>query len=300
MVDHDRLFKQLLSTFLLEFLDLFAPELAREVEADSVEFMDKETFTDAVAGDRHIVDLLARVRVRGLPGCVLVHVEPQANDKDIDKFPQRMFRYFAGLEARHPNVPIYPVAVFSFDRPRQPDMYEMALPGLKVLEFRFRRVQLNQLSWRDYVRHHNPVAAALMSCMRIEPRDRWRVKFACVRLLRRLQLEPGKAVLVGAFVATYLKLDDEERRLYERKVRSLPAKEGEAIMQLTTEWHEEGRREGVTATVLRQLRRRLGEVATPAVARIDALPVEQLERLADDLLDFSTPADLARWLDQQI
>ena len=71
-------------------------------------------------------------------------------------------------------------------------------------------------------------------------------------------------------------------------------------MQLTTEWHEEGRREGVTATVLRQLRRRLGEVATPAVARIDALPVEQLERLADDLLDFSTPADLARWLDQQI
>jgi len=226
MVDHDRLFKQLLSTFFLEFLQLFAPELAEEVEAGPVEFMDKETFTDAIAGDRHIVDLLARVRVRGMPGCVLVHVEPQANDNDIGKFPQRMFRYFAGLEARHPDVPIYPVAVFSFDRTPQPDTYEMALPGLKVLAFRFRVVQLNQLSWRDYLKHHNPVAAALMSCMRIEPKDRWRVKVDSVRLLVRLKLVPGKAGMVARFVDTYLKLDGRERRLYERKVQSLPAKEG--------------------------------------------------------------------------
>jgi hypothetical protein len=133
--------------------------------------MDKETFTDAVAGDHHVVDLLARVRVRGIAGYVLVHVEPQARENDIKKFPQRMFRYFAGLEARHSDVPIYPVAVLSFDRLPQPDRYEMALPGLKVLEFRFRQVQLNQLSWREYMQHHNPVAVAFMTHMRIEPKD---------------------------------------------------------------------------------------------------------------------------------
>jgi hypothetical protein len=32
-IDHDQLFKQLLSTFFLEFLDLFAPELATNIES---------------------------------------------------------------------------------------------------------------------------------------------------------------------------------------------------------------------------------------------------------------------------
>ena len=131
MVDHDRLFKQLLSTFLLEFLELFAPELARGVEPRSLSFLEKETFTDAVAGKLHVVDLLARVRLRGVRGFVLVHVESQANSDEIKTFPQRMFRSFATLESHH-KVPIYPVALLSFETPRQPqpDRYEMTLPGL--------------------------------------------------------------------------------------------------------------------------------------------------------------------------
>ena len=37
MVDHDRLFKELLTTFFLDFLALFTPGLSREVEPASVE-----------------------------------------------------------------------------------------------------------------------------------------------------------------------------------------------------------------------------------------------------------------------
>ena len=305
MVDHDRLFKQLLTTFFLEFLDLFAPELAQQVEPQSLEFMDKETFTDAVAGDHHIVDLLARVRVRGLPGCVLVHVEPQARENDMKKFPQRMFRYFAGLEARHPDVPIYPVAVLSFDRPPQPDRYGMELPGLKVLEFRFRRIQLNQLSWREYVRHHNPVAVAFMSRMRIAARDRWRVKLECVRLLLRLRLDRAKTRLVSVFVDTYLNLDSRERRLLDKELKAMPVEERDYALELTTSWKEEGRTEGLeegrrrTATlVLRQLRRRVGIASKALGARVEGLPIDQLERLADDLLDFTAHSDLERWLEK--
>jgi hypothetical protein len=39
-----------------------------------------------------------------------------------------------------------------------------------VLEFRFRAIQLNQLNWRDYINSQNPVAAALMSKMKIAKR----------------------------------------------------------------------------------------------------------------------------------
>jgi hypothetical protein len=303
MVDHDRLFKQLLSTFFLEFLELFAPELARSVEPGSVEFLEKETFTDAVVGDHHVVDLLAGVRVRGVPGCVLVHVENQADANEIAAFPRRMFRYFAGLEARH-GLPIYPVAVLSYERPvrRRPDRYEMTLPGLRVLRFRFRQVQLNRLRWRNYVRRPNPVAAALMSRMHIKTDERWRVKIECLRLLVNLRLDRAKARLISSFIDTYLKLSGEESRLFARELDAMPADKREDVMELTTSWkeegREEGRRQGAFEMVLRLLRRRIGIVPDALSTQIESLPLDRLETLGEDFLDFATLDDLERWLNR--
>jgi hypothetical protein len=47
---------------------------------------------------------------------------------------------------------------------------------------------------------------------------------------------------------------------------------------------------------LRLLNRRCGLLSKATTARIKALPLEQLEALAEALLDFSGPADLAAWL----
>ena len=65
IMDHDRLFKELLTTFFMEFLDLFLPEVSAYVERDRLEFLDKEVFTDVAAAERHEVDLLAKARFRG-------------------------------------------------------------------------------------------------------------------------------------------------------------------------------------------------------------------------------------------
>ena len=48
--------------------------------------------------------------------------------------------------------------------------------------------------------------------------------------------------------------------------------------------------------ILRQLSRCCGPLSNATAARIKALPLEQLEALAEALLDFSGPADLAAWL----
>lgn len=58
----------------------------------------------------------------------------------------------------------------------------------------------------------------------------------------------------------------------------------------------EGRQEESTSLILRLLRRRFGAVDAVQVARIQRLPLEQAEALAEALLDFQTPADLAVWL----
>jgi predicted transposase/invertase (TIGR01784 family) len=58
----------------------------------------------------------------------------------------------------------------------------------------------------------------------------------------------------------------------------------------------EGRQEESTSLILRLLRRRFGALDAAQVARIQRLPLEQAESLAEALLDFQTPADLAAWL----
>ena len=59
-----------------------------------------------------------------------------------------------------------------------------------------------------------------------------------------------------------------------------------------------GRQEGESTVTLRQLNRRCGPLSEATTARIQALPLEQLEGLADALLDFNGPADLAAWLEE--
>ena len=49
---------------------------------------------------------------------------------------------------------------------------------------------------------------------------------------------------------------------------------------------------------MRLLNRRCGPLSDATTARIQALPLEQLEALAEALLDFSGPADLAAWLEE--
>ena len=66
------------------------------------------------------------------------------------------------------------------------------------------------------------------------------------------------------------------------------------------DWLAEGRQEGeareAAKMALRQLNRRCGPLTGATTAQIQALPVEKLEALADALLDFQGPADLAAWL----
>lgn len=74
-IDHDRLFKELLSTFFVDFVELFLPDLHRDLDPASLVFLDKEVFTDVTSGERHVADLVARARCRGLESFFLVHVE---------------------------------------------------------------------------------------------------------------------------------------------------------------------------------------------------------------------------------
>jgi predicted transposase YdaD len=69
-----------------------------------------------------------------------------------------------------------------------------------------------------------------------------------------------------------------------------------AVQDWLAEGRQEGRQEGEAAVALRLLNRRCGLLSEATTAQIQALPLEQLEALADALLDFQGPAELAAWL----
>jgi predicted transposase YdaD len=65
------------------------------------------------------------------------------------------------------------------------------------------------------------------------------------------------------------------------------------------EGHDEGREQEARSLILRLLSRRFGEIPPQAQTQIEQLNLEQMESLAEALLDFSAIADLLSWLKQQ-
>ncbi|NER38741.1 MAG: Rpn family recombination-promoting nuclease/putative transposase [Oscillatoria sp. SIO1A7] len=59
---------------------------------------------------------------------------------------------------------------------------------------------------------------------------------------------------------------------------------------------EQGRLEGTTALVMRQLQKRFGEIPETISSKIKDLAIEDLESLAEDFLDFDSLEDLSGWL----
>jgi hypothetical protein len=307
-MDHDRLFKELLRTFFFEFIALFLPDLAAYVDRDTIEFLDKEIFTDIASSERHEVDLIAKAKFRGLgERFFLIHLEDQATPQA--DFPFRMFGYF-GLLHRNFRLPVYPIALFTFDQPMrpEPEKYEVAFPGFTVVTFNFRVIQLNRLNWRDYLRNPNPVAAALMTRMRIAPEDRPRVKLECLRMLATLKLDRARATLITTFMDSYLKLTTAEAIAYNRELETIEPTEREEVMHLTNEWIEQGKIEGMIkgkiegdlagrrALVLRLLRHRLGGVPPETVAEIERLDGSTVDELGEAIFDFNDPIDITSWL----
>jgi hypothetical protein len=282
-ISHDQCFKELISTFFIEFLELFVPEIAGMIDPNSVTFLQQEYFIDLVEGETKIVDLLAEVKLAGQDATFLIHIEPQSTDRSI--FPQRLFFYFARLHQKHQKL-IYPIAIFSYDQPKKEasTQYKVEFPNLKVLEFNYMAIQLNRLDWRDFLDRPNPVAAALMAKMAIAPEDRPKVKAECLRLLVTLKLDPARTRLISKFVDTYLRLDEQEEQTFQTEVDTMGIAQKEAIMEATTSWEEKGIEKGIkkgeekaTRKIALNLLRQ--NLSLETIARATNLTIAQVEEL---------------------
>jgi hypothetical protein len=303
-MNHDAAFKKLLTTFFAEFIAAFLPEVSAYLDPTTFEFLDKQVIARITADSKkREADLVVKARFRGEETFFLIHLENQSRRES--GFPKRMFRYFSRLHDQY-DLPVYPIALFSYNAPRteEPSQYTLTFPDKTVLEFQYRVIQLNRLSWREFLQQPNPAATALMAKMQIAPEERWRVKLECVRLIATLKLDPERTSLIWSFVESYLHLNDAELKEYEREFAQLPQETQETTMEFITsyqkqgriEGRQEGRQEGKATLLLNVAERRYGGVSSEVQKQINALSVAQLDRLGLDMFDFTSIRDLEAWL----
>jgi predicted transposase YdaD len=89
-------------------------------------------------------------------------------------------------------------------------------------------------------------------------------------------------------------LDDFTSSVAYKEIFGLGLEEGQ--LRGRQEGRQEGRQAEAAALTLRQLRRRCGPLTPDQQTRVQALPLADLEALADALLDFQEAEDLTAWL----
>ena len=263
-------------------------------------------FTDVTRGDKHRIDILVETRLKGESGIVLVHVENQASaQKD---FAERMFIYFSRLYQKH-RCRVVPIAVFTYPEKRnEPDRFKLVFPFMPVLDFHFLTLELNKHNWQDYIQSNNPVAAALLSKMGYQKKERVQVKLEFLRMLVRMELDPARMTLLTGFFETYLILNEEEERKLEEEIGKVDEKEAKRMIEITTSWEEkgrvkgrmegrmegkaEGKAEGQASLLLRQLKKKFGYLPVEMENRVMSMPVEKLQELAEAIFDLETIDDV--------
>ena len=240
---HDELFKLLLETFFVEFLELFVPGAALLLDRNHVVFRQNEVIPNLLGKEKHVVDLLVETRLQDEDGLVLIHVETQSQRRP--DYNRRMFLYACALYQKYQQK-ILPIVLYAHNgRSKESNTFCLGFSFLSVFQFSFFSIQLNRLDWRQYIRQSNPVAAALLSKMGYADSEKVAVKIEFARMLARMRLDRARQVLLTSFFDTYLTLNEAERMQYKQRLpEELAPEEVERVLQLTTSYHEEGRREG--------------------------------------------------------
>ncbi|NNU90051.1 Rpn family recombination-promoting nuclease/putative transposase [Anoxybacillus sp. CHMUD] len=286
-IDHDRLFKELITTFFEEFLLLFFPHVHEHIDFQHVSFLSEELFTDVTAGEKYRVDLLVETKLKGEDSLIIVHIENQSYVQP--SFPERMFIYFSRLFEKY-RKRMLPIAVFSYDslRHESSSFTTLQFPFFDVLQFRFLTVELRKQNWRDYIRHDTPIAAALLSKMGYTESERVELKKQFLRMIVRMELDEAKQRLLIGFFETYVRLSDEEEQQLRNEVNEMETKEKEQVLDLIISYEKKALEKGLKEGVERGLQQEKRQIAkkmlekgydVQTIHELTELSVEEIEGL---------------------
>ncbi|WP_156857335.1 transposase [Oceanobacillus sp. AG] len=272
---HDQLYKDLIKTFFKEFLEAFFPDVYEGIDFHAIKPLSEEVYTDVLQGETRRLDIVIETTLKGTDVVVIIHVEPQSYEQK--HFHERMYHYFSMLYNKY-QKPIVPIAVLTYKADWERNQYTMEFPFFHVLTFNYLTLHLKKKNWRDYILSENPVAAALMSEMGYQEKEKVQVKKEFLRMMVKMKLNPAKQRIVYGFFETYLKLTTEQEEQLMKEIEELP--EAERILEIPISYEEKGKEIGKKEVAMEMLRKGLD---INLIAEVTYLDKEEIKRLKEKI-----------------
>ena len=268
------------------------------MDFSSIEWVNTELLTDDPDGKRHVLDLIAKIRVRVpvdgshteemQPWLIVIHIEIESPDRTTRLKPRLPYYYHHLREKYH--LPVLPVVIY----------LKVGLDGigidtvterfweLDVFTFKYLYVGLPALDGLEYVQQDNWLGVALSALMRIPPD---RVAWLGAEALRRLTTAPlndQQRFLLGECVQAYLPLNEEQQREYDQLLSTSSYSGVQAVNQTVYEkgmekGMEKGRGQEAQILVERLLADRFGLVSEGIRRHLETLSINDLEELASQI-----------------
>ncbi|MBW4512111.1 MAG: DUF4351 domain-containing protein [Scytonematopsis contorta HA4267-MV1] len=307
--DFDSPWKEVLEAYFPQAMEFFFPQTFALIDwKRPYVFLDKEfqqISRKSKQGKRYADKLVKVYHIQGGEIWLLVHIEIQAQKED--EFPERMFTYNFRIFDQYHHSAISLAILCDENRKWRPQTYSYNYPDTE-LNFRFGSVKLldydNRLA--ELEASNNFFALVVLAHLKTQqtnrkPQERKAWKFSLIRRLYESGLQEQDIRNLYRFIDWVMILPKaletqfwQEFKQFEQERSMTYITTGERI------GYERGQQELGQSLVLRQLKKRLGELPESVLTNIQALSVTQLEALGEALLDFTTIEDLHNWLQRNL
>jgi hypothetical protein len=302
----DTPWKQILESYFPQFMAFFFPEAYSQIDwSRGFDFLDGELqqiTLEAETGKR-ILDKLAKVYLRsGAEQWIAAHIEIQ-NQKE-DEFGERVFVYFARLRDKFQREVASFAVLGDTDVNWRPNSFAQETLGCN-LQFSFPIIKLVDYKKRkeELAASDNPFALVVLAHLAAQAtkgkesqQRRRNQKLNIMKMMYERGYSRQEVIDLYRFVDWVLTLPPDLAEAF--KTDLIVYEEGKNmpyISEIERESLAKGEAKGEAKVVIKQLNRR-GQLSKEILAKIEALPINQLEQLALDLLDFTTSNDLVEWL----
>jgi hypothetical protein len=294
-VDHDQNFKNLVLDYPREAIAFFAEAEARNITPDvRITPVREEQLKERLGERFRELDVPLFVEwPDGRRGALVFIIEEESDPKRFSI--HRLVHYCTDISELLSTLRVVPVVVFLRGSPNH---RSLSLGGDHdtYLSFHYLSIELSILPYQRYRDSTNIVVRLNLPNMRYAPEEKVEVYAAAVRGLASLEPDPERQRKYADFVDVYTALDDTERQRYEREYPD----EAQIMSSFSHRFREEGMQKGMqegmqegmqkgmqqgeALALLRQMRRKFGDVPDTARRRVEAADADTLLEWLDRIL----------------
>ncbi|MDS3861818.1 DUF4351 domain-containing protein [Thermosynechococcaceae cyanobacterium BACA0444] len=218
----------------------------------------------------------------------MLHLEFQTLPQSQPDLPFRMVDYYIRLKRLYPQSQIHQVLIFL--KPSNDIRCHISQYQDAQLTHQFQVIRMWEQDPIPFLKNSGLLPLAAL-CQTANGRE---LLETIATELNQIPVETGRAQLMACCdLLAGLRF---EKGMIKSIFREEVMQESVTYQDILQKGVQQGLKQGEATVVIRQLQRRFGELPSSVITQIKALPLSQLEALADALLDFRSLTDLAPWL----